>query len=96
MCIRDRILNTPGYNVDYTGQVWAVDMKSGRVEALSPEGMEHAARFAAIDKTCYDPTRDLLLVGTYLRDGGGHTPVSYTHLTLAASDLGEISGVAGQ
>ena len=34
---------------------------------------EHAHRFANVDKCCYDAARDLLLMGTYLKDRGDHT-----------------------
>lgn len=73
---RDRvlILNTLGYQKPYDGQVWALDLKTNVVSALSPQGMQHAERFANIDRSVYDAENDLMLLGTYLKDSGGHTP----------------------
>ncbi len=74
---RDRVLiinKAYGRNAKYDGQVYALDMKSKKVTALSPKGMEHAHRFATIDKGCYDAANDLWLIATYLRDGGERTP----------------------
>jgi hypothetical protein len=73
---RDRLLviNTLGYGKPFDGQVWAVDMKTSEVKKLSPAGMELADRIAKIDKSCYDPDNDLLLVGSFLKNEPGHTP----------------------
>ena len=73
---RDRVLvvNTPGYRKPFDGQVWAVDPTSGVVSALSPAGREYAHRFANVDKCCYDAVNDLLLMGTFLKESGEHTP----------------------
>jgi hypothetical protein len=73
---RDRVLmiNTLGYRKPFDGQVWALDLKTNMVKGLSPNCREHADRFANIDKCCYDVDHDLLLMGTYLRDAGDHTP----------------------
>jgi hypothetical protein len=73
---RDRVLmiNTLGYGKPFDGQVWSLDLKTNAVTGLSPQGREHAIRFANIDKCCYDAANDLLLIGTYLKDGGEHTP----------------------
>jgi hypothetical protein len=73
---RDRVLiiNTPGYKKPYSGQVWSVDLKTNRVTGLSPQGGEHAGRFANVDKCCYDADHDLLLLGTYLKDAGEAAP----------------------
>lgn len=72
---RDRVLiiNTPGYGKPFDGQVWSLDLKTNVVTGLSPEGREHAARFANVDKCVYDAANDLLLIGTYLKDAGEHT-----------------------
>jgi len=72
---RDRLLmiNKHGFETPFDGQAWSVDLKSQRAEALSPAGMEHATRFANIDKCCYDAAGDLMLLGTYLKDGGART-----------------------
>jgi hypothetical protein len=72
---RDRalIFNTPGYRIPYDGRVWALDMKSKTVTELSPEGMEQAHRIAQIDRCCYDPANDLVLIATYLKDEGDWT-----------------------
>jgi len=73
---RDRllILNTPGYRKPFDGHVWAVDLKSSRVERLSPQGRQNAHQFANVDKCCYDAAHDLLILGTFLKDHGDHTP----------------------
>ena len=73
---RDRVLmiNTLGYGKPFDGQVWSLDLKTSEVKALSPAGRDRANRFANIDKCCYDPEHDLLLLGTYLKDAGDHTP----------------------
>ncbi len=73
---RDRVLmvNTLGYGKHFDGQVWALDLKTNTVEGLSPAGGEHADRFANVDKCCYDADHDLLLMGTFLKDKGDHTP----------------------
>jgi len=73
---RDRVLmiNTLGYRKPFDGQVWALDLKTKMVKRLSPKGREHADRFANIDRCCYDADHDLLLMGTYLKDAGDHTP----------------------
>ena len=73
---RNRVLmiNTAGYGKPFDGRVWALDLKSREVTALTPAGREAATRFATIDKCCYDAEHDLLLLGTYLTDAGDHTP----------------------
>lgn len=73
---RDRVLmiDTLGYGKPFDGQVWALDLKTNVVKALSPAGMEHADRFANVDKSCYDAANDLLLLGTFLKNAGDHTP----------------------
>jgi hypothetical protein len=74
--VRDRALIFPaaGYQTPYDGQVYAVDMKTGAVRALSPAGMDAGPKFAYIDRCCYDPTGDLVLIASYLKDSGDHTP----------------------
>jgi hypothetical protein len=49
-------------------------MKTSEVKKLSPAGMELADRIAKIDKSCYDPDNDLLLVGSFLKNEPGYTP----------------------
>jgi hypothetical protein len=73
---RDRVLmiNTLGYGKPFDGQVWSLDPKTGIVKGLSPVGREQANRFANVDKCCYDADNDILLLGTYLKDSGDHTP----------------------
>jgi predicted RNA-binding protein len=73
---RDRVLivNTLGYGKPFDGQVWSIDLKTNKVTGLSPQGQDQAGRFANIDKCCYDAEHDLLLLGTYLKDVGDHTP----------------------
>lgn len=73
---RDRVLmiNTPGYGKPFDGTVWSLDLKTNVVKGLSPQGREHATRFANVDKCCFDATNDLLLISTYFKDGGEHTP----------------------
>jgi len=63
-----------GRDVTFDGQVYSVELKTGKVSALSPEGAEHTKRFANIDKSCYDAANDLLVVGTYLTEAGEQTP----------------------
>ncbi len=73
---RDRVLmiNTLGYGKPFDGQVWALDLKTRRVKALSPTGREHAHRFSNIDKCCYDAKHDLLLLGAYFKEASDHSP----------------------
>jgi hypothetical protein len=68
------IINTLGYGKKFDGQVWAVDLEKLVVEALSPQAREQAHRFANVDKTCFVPTADLMLLGTHITDAGEHTP----------------------
>ena len=65
---RDRVLvvSKPYGKAPFSGQVWAIDLKTRKVEALSPAGMEHAHRFAYIDRCVYDPESDLVLMASYL------------------------------
>ena len=73
---RDRVLmiNTLGYGKPFDGQVWSLDLKTSAVSALSPQGREHADRFGNIDKCCYDASNDLMLIGTFIKNTGEHTP----------------------
>jgi len=73
---RDRVLTfcKPYGQAAYDGQVYAFDMKSRAVKALSPQGADAAAKFAYIDRCCYDAAGDVVLMATYLNDGGEHTP----------------------
>ena len=73
---RDRVLmiNTLGYRKPFDGQVWSLDLKTNVAKALSPEGREEAVNFANVDKCCYEAKNDLLLLGTFLKDSGDHTP----------------------
>ena len=72
---RDRVLmlNTLGYQKPFDGQVWELDLKTKVVKGLSPAGKEQADRLNTIDKSCYDAANDLLLIGTFLKDGPEHT-----------------------
>ncbi len=74
---RDRVLmiGTPGYRQPYSGQVWAVQLPGGKVTELSPAGMDQAHRFNNVDKCCFVPTADMMLLGTYLKDSGDQAPV---------------------
>lgn len=73
---RDRLLifNTHGYGKPFGGQIHAIELKTNRVQTLTPTGSEFASQFANIDKTCYDAENDLVLFGAYLKDQGDHTP----------------------
>lgn len=73
---RDRVLmiNTLGYGKPFDGTVWSLDLKTNVVKAMSPAGLEQAARFANVDKCVYDAGHDLLLLGTFLNGSGDHTP----------------------
>jgi len=73
---RNRVLmiNTRGYRKPFDGQIWALDLDTVKVRALSPQGRQHADRFANVDKCCYDAEHDLIVLGTYLKDAGDHTP----------------------
>ncbi len=74
---RNRILlvrKRYGQKHRFDGQVYALDLESLTVRALSPEGMDQAHRIAWIDRGCYDAANDLFLLATYLKDAGGHTP----------------------
>jgi hypothetical protein len=72
---RDRALmiNSSSHE-SYDGGIWSLDLKTFAAKRLLPEGSRQAARFANIDKCCYDAAHDLLLIGTYLKDAGDHTP----------------------
>jgi hypothetical protein len=73
---RDRILMIQKRygKAPYDGRVFALDLKTRSVAALSPAGMEHAHRFAFIDRCTYDPDTDLMILASYLTDAGDHTP----------------------
>jgi hypothetical protein len=75
---RDRVLiiSSRGYNVPYDGQVHALDMKSNRVTAFSPPELDaaKARQFAYVDRCCYDAANDVVLLASYLKDAGNHTP----------------------
>lgn len=58
----------------FSGQVHAFDLKTRKVTALSPAGMDWAHAFAYIDRCVYVPTEDILFLASYLTDGDGHTP----------------------
>lgn len=72
---RDRVLmiGTPGYRKPYSGVVYALDLKTRRVTKLEPAGMQHAHKFATVDRCCYDATNDVVLMATYLKTGDAHT-----------------------
>lgn len=73
---RDRVLmiGTPGYRHPYSGQVWAVQLPGGKVTELSPAGMDQAHRFNNVDRCCFVPSADMMLLGTYIKDAGDRTP----------------------
>jgi hypothetical protein len=73
---RDRVLmvRKPYGKAPYDGRVFALDLKTRSAAALSPAGMEHAHRFAFIDRCAYDPENDLMVLASYLTDAGDHTP----------------------
>ena len=73
------LFRKPHGRTPYDGQVYALDMKSHSVQALSPEGMHHNAEFAFIDRCCYDPANDLVLVATHLLNRGDRTPTRADH-----------------
>ena len=55
------------YGKTYDGEVYAVDLKSASVRALSPAGMKAGASFNfAIDHACYVPGANLVLMATVL------------------------------
>ena len=59
----------------YDGQVYEFGLESGRVAALSPANAALASRAAWIDRCCYDPVNDVVLMATYLdRDSQRWTP----------------------
>lgn len=77
---RDRLLMIQGlYGKPYSGQVWALDLKSLVVSELAPTNMAAVAagpRFG-IDRGVYDPGSDLIVLGTLLppgTDGVQRTP----------------------
>jgi hypothetical protein len=71
---RDRILMVRKLYGDasFDGQVWSLDLKTNRVESLSPAGMERAQRFAFIDRCVYDPDSDLVIMASYLNGSEGN------------------------
>lgn len=73
---RNRVLmlQKPYGKAPYTGQIYAMDLESNTVTALSPDGMAQGASFAYIDRCTYDPHNDLLLLASYINDAGDHTP----------------------
>ena len=73
---RDRVLmlRKPYGKDPYDGQVYALDMRTHAVGALSPGAAEQAHTFAYIDRCCYDAEHDLVLMATYLSERGGQTP----------------------
>jgi hypothetical protein len=73
---RDRVLIFPakGYQTPYDGQVYSVDLEANTVKALSPAGSGLAPSFAYIDRCCYDPDNDLVMIASYLKDRGERTP----------------------
>ena len=71
---RDRLLMLrTGYGKVPDGQVYALDLATRRVRALDPSNREAAAgRKVTIDRACYVPSADLMLLCTLLpADGDG-------------------------
>jgi len=66
------------YGKKYTGQVWALDLKTFAATELSPANMAAAAATTfGLDRACYEPQGDLVLMGTLLpsdADGFQRTP----------------------
>ena len=76
---RNRLVFFRGdYGKKYTGQVWALDLKSLAATELSPVNMAAAAaKTFGLDRACYEPQSDLVLMGTLLppeADGFQRTP----------------------
>ncbi|MFT5525483.1 MAG: hypothetical protein ACI9G1_000945 [Pirellulaceae bacterium] len=65
---RALIFTTSGYQKPFDGQVRAVDIATGKVSQLSPKSAKLGLNFAFIDRCCYDPDRDIVLIATYLKD----------------------------
>lgn len=72
---RDRVLcfNAPGYAQPYQGRVWAIDLASNAVKDLSTTGFEMCPNFSHIDRGCYVPKADIVLVAAYLKNSGDWT-----------------------
>ena len=73
---RDRIymIVKPYGKAPFDGEVWSLDLATNTVQALAPEGRTGAHRFAYIDRWVYDPGSDLVLLASYLKEEGEHTP----------------------
>jgi hypothetical protein len=69
---RDRLLffrKGYGDKAAYDGQIHALDLKTGEVSRLNPQGMEAAAAIPYLCQIRYDAVNDLLLVGATLSPG---------------------------
>jgi hypothetical protein len=70
---RDRMLflrKQYGDKTKYDGEIYSLDMKSLKVDRLSPAGKEAAATIPYLCQVRVDPAHDLLLVGATLAPGG--------------------------
>ncbi len=80
---RDRLLMiASGYGQKYNGQVFALDLKTLAVSALTPTNMAAvpAAGGFGVDRACYDAENDVVLMGTLLPDAsadGVHRTPAY-------------------
>ena len=72
------VLFRADYGKAYSGQVWALDLKALAATELSPVNMAAAAATTfGLDRACYEPQADLVLMGTLLppdADGAQRTP----------------------
>jgi hypothetical protein len=72
------VLFRTDYGKTYSGQVWALDLKTLAATELSATNMAAAAATTfGIDRACYEPQADLVLMGTLLpsdADGFQRTP----------------------
>jgi len=74
---RDRVLFfATGYKEKYSGQICALDLKTLAASALTPSNMAAVAavpdfHYFRINRACYDPENDLVLMGTWLPPGEG-------------------------
>jgi hypothetical protein len=57
------ILARKSYSDPYDGQLYAVELRSLAVRALSPQGMDRANVIRRLSQFRYDPRNDLVLVG---------------------------------
>jgi len=68
---RALIFAAPGYQKSFTGVVYSVDPTTGKVTKLTPDSAELGSRFAYIDRCCYDPDNDIVLIASFLNNSDG-------------------------